>query len=471
MKLTDFNNGQTWSILPDVLEGMIQRYRSASDIDTLSVDVKSLLGKSEAQGGTPYDVTDGGVAIIPVVGPIMRDESIWSLLFSETSIEALIRNLTIAEEDPNVKAAVLMTDSPGGTVSGVDTAADFVHNFSKPIVAFGGGMLTSAAYWIGSAARSVIVEKTSQVGGIGVLMVHEDYSERDRMEGLKRTFLSAGKYKTLGNDAEPLSSDARAIFEGRLGYYYTLFVDAVARNRKENPGTVIEKMAEGRVFIGSQAVEAGLADATGTLQTAIDTALSLAGLAGEKGREYTASQHRGEAPGKELVMSDKQEQVTSINTVEQLAAAYPALADALRREGAKAINQEQIKAEALASERERILGLVAIQFGEEAETKLRAVVDQGITPDAFKAVMEAMGTQGQPSGEVRGKAEILAALKGSGAENPGAGNPPGTESGKDFMALVEEFAQARGVTKTVAMQAVMKAHPEAHREYIKKFNA
>jgi hypothetical protein len=87
MKLTDFNNGQVWSILPDVLEGMIQRYRSASDIDTLSVDVKSLLGKSEAQGGTPYDVTDGGVAIIPVVGPIMRDESIWSFLFSETSIE------------------------------------------------------------------------------------------------------------------------------------------------------------------------------------------------------------------------------------------------------------------------------------------------------------------------------------------------------------------------------------------------
>lgn len=469
MKLTDFNNGQVWSILPDVLEGMIQRYRSASDIDTLSVDVKALLGKSEVQEGKPYDVTDRGVAIIPVVGPIMRDESIWSLIFSEASIEALTRTLTIAGEDPDVKAVVLMIDSPGGTVSGIDTASDMVSAFAKPIVAFGGGMITSAAYWIGSAARSVIVEKTSQVGGIGVLMVHEDWSERDRMEGLKRTFLSAGKYKTVGNDAEPLSSDARAIFEGRLGYYYTLFVDAVARNRKEDPETVIEKMAEGRVFIGSQAVEAGLADATGTLQTAIDAALS---LTGETRRAYKAvSQPRGEAPGKELVMSDKQEQVTSITTVEQLAAAYPALADALRKEGAKTIDQEQIKAEASTSERERILGLVAIQFGEEAGKKLRTVADQGITPDAFKAVMEAMGTPMQPSGEIKGKAEILAALKGSGAENPGAGNPPVTESGKDFMALVDEYAQARNVSKTVAMQAVMKARPEAHREYIKKFNA
>jgi hypothetical protein len=289
------------------------------------------------------------------------------------------------------------------------------------------------------------------------------------MEGLKRTFLSAGKYKTVGNDAEPLSSDARAIFEGRLGYYYTLFVDAVARNRKEYPETVIEKMAEGRVFIGSQAVEAGLADATGTLQTAIDVALS---LTGETRRAYKAvSQPRGEAPGKELVMSDKQEQVTSITTVEQLAAAYPALADALRKEGAKTIDQEQIKAEASNSERERILGLVAIQFGEEAGKKLRTVADQGITPDAFKAVMEAMGTPMQPSGEIKGKAEILAALKGSGAENPGAGNQPGTESGKDFMALVDEYALARKVSRTDAMQAVMKARPEAHREYIRKFNA
>ncbi len=468
MKLTDFNHGQAWSILPDVLEGMIQRYRSASDIETLSVDVEALLGKSEAQGGKPYDLTDGGVAIIPVVGPIMRDESIWSLIFSETSIEALTRNLTLAQEDADVKAAVLMIDSPGGTVSGIDTAADMVSDFSKPIVAFGGGMITSAAYWIGSSARSVIVEKTSQVGGIGVLMVHEDYSERDRMEGLKRTFLSAGKYKTLGNDAEPLSSDARAIFEGRLDYYYTLFVDAVARSRKEDPETVVERMAEGRVFIGSQAVEAGLADATGTLQTAIDAALS---LIGKESRQYVAQNKRGEAPGKELVMSDsKNEQVTSIHTVEQLAAAYPALADALRKEGAKAIDQEKIKAEASTSERERILGFVAIQFGEEAEKKLRAVADQGITPDAFKAVMDAMGTPEQ-KGEVKGKAEILAALKGSGAENPGAGNSSGTESGKDFMALVDEYALARGVSKTDAMQAVMRARPEAHREYIRKFNA
>ncbi|MBN2397096.1 MAG: hypothetical protein JXI32_01845, partial [Deltaproteobacteria bacterium] len=217
-----------------------------------------------------------------------------------------------------------------------------------------------------------------------------------------------------------------------------------------------------------QAVEAGLADATGTIQTAIDTALS---LIGGEGRRYIAPKPRGEAPGKELVMSDKQEQLTSITTVEQLAAAYPALADALRKEGAKTIDQEKIKTEAFTFERERILGLVAIQFGEEAEKKLRAVADQGITPDAFKAVMAAMGKQEQPSGEVTGKAEILAALKGAAAENPGAGNPPGTESGKDFMALVDEYVVARNVSKTVAMQAVMKSHPEAHREYIKKFNA
>jgi len=66
-----------------------------------------------------------------------------------------------------------------------------------------------------------------------------------------------------------MSNDDRAIIQSSLDYYYTLFVDSVARNRNVSVETVVSDMADGRIFIGQQAVDAGLMDKVGTLETAI----------------------------------------------------------------------------------------------------------------------------------------------------------------------------------------------------------
>jgi signal peptide peptidase SppA len=462
MELTDFPQGSVWSIQPEVLDGLIRRYGDTQELKGLSIGAASLLSRGSGES-KPYRIQNG-VAVIPVAGPIMKRETIWSLIFGGTSIEGITRSFAAALEDPEVSAVVLSIDSPGGTVSGIETLGDLIFNSSKPVVAFGNGMITSAAYWIGSAASSVIIEETAQAGSIGVLMVHYDFSEQDRQQGMKRTYLSAGKYKALGNDSEPLTREARAVFEEQLDYYYTLFVNAVARNRQADPGTVIEAMAEGRIFIGSQAVEAGLADRTGNLKEAIGAAQALVEEQNPKNKFNIAG---GRSPGKEFQMSKE----TMFVTVEALAAAYPDFAQALREEGARSIDLEKTRMEATKTERERILGLVSIQSGEETGKKLRAIAEQGITPEAFKAVMEALGPVKGKSREDSLKAEILEGLKRSGADNPGAGHPPATQGDKDFMVLVEEYALAHKVKKTAAMKAVMKSHPEAHKAYIQKMNA
>ena len=66
---------------------------------------------------------------------------------------------------------------------------------------------------------------------------------------------------------------------------------------------------------------------------------------------------------------------------------------------------------------------------------------------------------------------MLNAIKGAGADNPGAGKTKVNTSEKDFMALVAEYVAMNKTTKTVAMQAVMKEHPEAHKAYIARCNA
>lgn len=112
------------------------------------------------------------------------------------------------------------------------------------------------------------------VNAAGVITVHYDYSKSDEAQGVKRTFMAAGRYKALGNNAEPLGDVARAEIQSRLDYLYTLFVDTVARNRAADRDTVLSTMAEGRQFIGRQALDVGLVDQIGTMETAMEAALS-----------------------------------------------------------------------------------------------------------------------------------------------------------------------------------------------------
>jgi signal peptide peptidase SppA len=117
-----------------------------------------------------------------------------------------------------------------------------------------------------------MVGATAGIGSIGVLMVHTEYSELDKRVGIKTTHLTAGKYKALGNSAEPLSDLAREALQAELDYIYDIFISAVARNREVSANEVREKMADGRIFIGRQAVDAGLADSVGTFEAALDLA-------------------------------------------------------------------------------------------------------------------------------------------------------------------------------------------------------
>jgi hypothetical protein len=88
--------------------------------------------------------------------------------------------------------------------------------------------------------------------------------------GIKRTVITAGKYKGVGSDTEPLSKEHKQIIQDRLDYYYTLFVDAVAKNRGTTSAKVLSDMADGRIFIGQQAKDAGMVDEIGSFETAFD---------------------------------------------------------------------------------------------------------------------------------------------------------------------------------------------------------
>lgn len=286
LRIPDLLNAP-WAITPEKLEEICSIYYShfenaAKDLtfDFSKISNAQPIFVTQHDPNAPdyknYRIVNG-VAIIPIQGVIARRMNLFSQISGGVSTELLLRDFNDALADPAVDAIVLDVDSPGGAVGGLETLSAAIYNArgQKPVVAFAGDLMASAAYWIGSAADMIISEGTSIIGSIGVLTVHRDQSKADEKAGIKRTHLSAGAYKAIGNDAEPLTEIARKVIQDQLDYFYTLFVNDVARNRGVEPKKVLTDMADGRVFIGQQARDAGLIDFIAPLDGAVIQALSM----------------------------------------------------------------------------------------------------------------------------------------------------------------------------------------------------
>jgi len=258
-----------WAILPDSLEQIytILRENKLGKTDLEAIEAK--LGKNLAN---KREVTiEDGVAVIPIVGPIARRMNVFQAISGGTSAEMLIKDIEAALANEDVKAILFNIDSPGGTVDGTKEVADLIFESrgTKPIWAFTSGTMASGAYWLGSQAERVSAFDTASIGSIGVVMSHYDYSAADEKEGVKRTFITAGKYKRIVNDAEPLSDEGRAYLQEMLDDYYSLFLDAVAQGRGIEKNTVLKDMADGKMFIASKALDRNMVDAIESIEVTI----------------------------------------------------------------------------------------------------------------------------------------------------------------------------------------------------------
>lgn len=208
-----------------------------------------------------------GVAVIELTGPLTKGFSWVTAIMGGTSMQQAGAQIELAAADPAVKGIMLYIDSPGGTVDGTETLARVIREAgaSKPVVALAGGTIASAAYWVGSAASAVYLESgTTMAGSIGVVSKHVDISALEARVGIKTTEITSGKFKRIASMHEPLSDAGRSSIQAQLDHVYGLFVHAVAEHRGATVQAVLDRMADGRVFIGHQAIDAGLADGFAT---------------------------------------------------------------------------------------------------------------------------------------------------------------------------------------------------------------
>jgi len=382
MDRNDFSPGSTWGIAPDKFEMLLRQFRNMqADADLMK---EAAAFAPDGIEGPSYRV-ENGVAVIDIKGPVTNRMSFFAWLYGAANLNRVRYDLEAAAKDDAVTAIVLDIDSPGGSISGVDDTAQAVRaaNAKKPVTAFTGGMMASAAYWIGSAAGRVVTSRTGELGSIGVFMVHEDWSKFDERLGITTTVIKAGKYKAL--HLEPITDESRAVMQAEVDAVNDIFIASVADGRGVDEKAVRERMADGRVFIGQKAVDAGLADKVQSLDEVISSAVP-SGAAGYSFATAAVDQRSA---------ANEKEHVMQLETVGQLEAAFAELVNQIREVAIASVDVSAARdaghqagvAEATQAERDRVTAI--LEADGDNEVTLASIKDGTAAADVFRAFYEA----------------------------------------------------------------------------------
>jgi protease-4 len=189
-----------------------------------------------------------------------------------------VRSLTDLSKARYVRAVIVHVDSPGGTVAGSEQLYHSLRQVArdKPTVVVVDGLAASGGYIAAMSSDHVVAQDTSLVGSIGVLFQYPNVADLLKTIGVQVETVRSTPLKAAPNGFEPTSPEAKAAMEAIVMDTYAWFKDMV-QDRRKLAGEGLDKVVDGRVFTGRQAIALKLIDQIGDEQTAIDW------LAKEKG--------------------------------------------------------------------------------------------------------------------------------------------------------------------------------------------
>ena len=222
------------------------------------------------------------VAIIHVTGEIAEGKGRDDLLAGGSAgSDSVIEAIRDAAKDEKVAAIVLRIDSPGGSALASDLIWREAERTKKPVVASLSDTAASGGYYIAVAADRIVAAPGTLTGSIGVVGGKIAVGGALERYGVHTDVVSKGKNAGWLSMQTPFTAAEREAFMTTMKDVYRLFTSKVAAGRKMDPAK-LDALAEGRVFTGRMAKEAGLVDRLGTLDDAIDEAKQLAGIAADE---------------------------------------------------------------------------------------------------------------------------------------------------------------------------------------------
>ena len=211
--------------------------------------------------------------------------------------EKTARLLREIRQDDDIKAVVLRVNSPGGSVSASEAIARELSLLrkDKTLVVSMGSLAASGGYWISAQSDRIFAEPTTITGSIGVFGMFMNFQGlmNDKL-GLTFDTVKTGKYADAATVTRPKTPDELAIFQDSVDWVYDQFITKVTKGRKLDRA-VVEEIAQGRVWSGSEALKLGLVDELGGLDAAFKYAVTKAKLGDNcKVTEYPKSKQFAE---------------------------------------------------------------------------------------------------------------------------------------------------------------------------------
>ncbi len=232
--------------------------------------------------GTPERITapipfgKGRIGVIELKGLIYESEEI-------------IKDIKEFKDDDSIYAVVLRIDSPGGAVAPSQEIFREVEKLAqkKLVVASIGTVGASGGYYVACGAQTIFANPGSITGSIGVIMEFVNMKELFKWAKVEPFVIKSGQFKDSGAPYRDMAPEEKAYLQELIDNVHSQFVNAVAEKRKLDIN-VVKKIADGRIFTGEMAKEAGLVDELGDFEDAIEHAAKETGITGKPQLVYPA---------------------------------------------------------------------------------------------------------------------------------------------------------------------------------------
>ena len=224
------------------------------------------------------------IAVIMASGDIVTGKGGNEIIGSDEFIKTIKK----AREDQGIKAIVLRVNSPGGSYLASDAIWREVKLAAetKPVIASMSNYAASGGYYIAMAADTIVAQPNTITGSIGIFSILFNAQElfEDKL-GITFDGVKTGQFSDIYTSNRPLRPEERAIIQKEVENNYDTFIRKAAEGRDMDEAQM-RKIASGRVWTGHQALDNGLVDVLGGLQTAVEIAADKAGISEEYNLRY-----------------------------------------------------------------------------------------------------------------------------------------------------------------------------------------
>ena len=241
---------------------------------------------------------EDNVGIVVASGEILNGSQPPGTIGGDSTAQLLRK----ARKDDSVKAVVLRVDSPGGSSFAsevIRNEVDELRNAGKPVVVSMSSSAASGGYWISMSADRIFATPYTITGSIGIFGMFPTFQRSLDAIGIHTDGVGTTPWAGQLRPDREMSEEARTIFQLSINEGYDDFISGVAENREMNK-EVVDSIAQGRIWTGSDALANGLVDEFGEIEDAVAAAAELAEL--DEGAYGEKTFERELDPGEQLLL-------------------------------------------------------------------------------------------------------------------------------------------------------------------------